>query len=102
MAEKEKINYIDIAKDILSNEISALKAVEKSFNEEFEKAVDFIYTTTGRIFVSGIGKSGQIGCKIKLVVKLRQFFHLLEFQVHLSIRLRQYTEILVHCDKMIC
>ena len=67
MAEKEKINYIDIAKDILSNEISALKAVEKSFNEEFEKAVDFIYTTTGRIFVSGIGKSGQIGCKIASV-----------------------------------
>jgi|SRR5690625_1043498 len=45
-------------------EISALQALKKSLGPSFDAAVDYLLQCTGRVAVSGIGKSGHIGRKI--------------------------------------
>lgn len=45
-------------------EAAAVAALESRLGEPFVRAVDAIYGATGRVIVSGIGKSGIIGRKI--------------------------------------
>ena len=54
----------EIAKRVFDIEIESLKAVSNSINDEFEKVVNAILKTTGKLVVIGIGKSGIIGKKI--------------------------------------
>ena len=58
------MNNIKIAKNVLKLELEGLQRVEKSFDKEFEKAVELVAKTKGRILISGLGKSGLIGRKI--------------------------------------
>lgn len=48
----------------LDKEIKALLSVRTLLGKDFIKAVDLLSRVRGRIVVSGIGKSGQIGMKI--------------------------------------
>ena len=74
MAEKEKnknsrnINgkdsILDIAKKVLKTEAEAVYALVERLNSDFEKAVDIIYSSKGRVVISGMGKSGLVGKKI--------------------------------------
>lgn len=57
-------NYKKIAKDVISTEISALKKLNKSFDNSFLKAIDLIAKCRGKIILAGIGKSGLISRKI--------------------------------------
>ncbi|RKX59523.1 MAG: KpsF/GutQ family sugar-phosphate isomerase [Thermodesulfobacteriota bacterium] len=52
------------AKEILEIEKQGLEEVIKNLDEAFEKAIDLILESKGRVVVSGIGKSGLIGRKI--------------------------------------
>jgi len=54
----------EIANRVIDIEIDSLKEVKKNLNKNFEKAVNFILKTKGRVVVMGIGKSGLIGRKI--------------------------------------
>ena len=54
----------EIAKRVFDIEIESLKAVSNSIDDEFEKVVNAILKTTGKLVVIGIGKSGIIGKKI--------------------------------------
>ena len=45
-------------------EAAAVAALESRLGEHFVRAVDAIHRATGRVIVSGIGKSGIIGRKI--------------------------------------
>ena len=52
------------AKRVLKAESEALLKVSDTLGEEFDRAISFLMSCDGRIIVSGMGKSGHIGCKI--------------------------------------
>ncbi|HWR58477.1 MAG TPA: KpsF/GutQ family sugar-phosphate isomerase [Thermodesulfovibrionales bacterium] len=58
------MNLIDIAKKVLKTEADAVAGLIEKLNSDFEKAVDMIYHSRGRVVVTGMGKSGIIGKKI--------------------------------------
>lgn len=66
MSEKpeNKKNPNQVAKDVISLEIESLRVVERSLDENFEKAVEMILNLRGRLIITGIGKSGIVGRKI--------------------------------------
>ena len=54
-----------IGQNVIEIEIKALNLLKKSISKvQFEKAVSYLYKTSGKIIISGIGKSGHIGSKI--------------------------------------
>ncbi|MBC8241764.1 MAG: KpsF/GutQ family sugar-phosphate isomerase [Alphaproteobacteria bacterium] len=55
---------IDSARRVLGNEASALLALAQSLGVEFIEALDILSAITGRVVVTGMGKSGHIGNKI--------------------------------------
>ncbi|HOF04608.1 MAG TPA: KpsF/GutQ family sugar-phosphate isomerase [Syntrophales bacterium] len=55
---------IQLAKDVLKIEAESIAGLIEKLNENFTRAVDTIYRSTGRVIVTGIGKSGLIGKKI--------------------------------------
>ena len=60
-------NTIDIKKvalDAIENELSAIKGLKQSINDDFESAVKLILRSEGRVIVTGIGKSAIIAQKI--------------------------------------
>ena len=59
---KDKI--LDVAKKVLKVEADAVRALIENLNSDFEKAVDMIYSSRGRVVITGMGKSGLVGKKI--------------------------------------
>ena len=59
-----KDGILDVAKKVLRTEAEAVLALIERLNSDFEKAVDIIYLSRGRVVVSGMGKSGLVGKKI--------------------------------------
>src|SRR4030066_1060906 len=57
-------NILDIAKRVLKIEADAVLALTERLNSNFEKAVEIIYGSKGRVVVTGMGKSGLVGKKI--------------------------------------
>ena len=55
---------LDIAKQVFETEAASLELVKNSLDENFTKAVDLMLKVTGRVVVTGMGKSGHIGAKI--------------------------------------
>ena len=54
----------EIAKKVFSIEIESLQAVANAIDDEFDKVVQAVLQTKGKLVVIGIGKSGIIGKKI--------------------------------------
>ncbi len=52
------------AYDVLEIEIEGLKTVQKKLGQSFVLAIELILQATGRVVITGIGKSGLIGRKI--------------------------------------
>lgn len=57
-------NILDIAKRVLKIESEAVLALSEKINSDFERAVEIIYNSKGRVVVTGMGKSGLVGKKI--------------------------------------
>ena len=57
-------NIIDIAKKVLKIEADAVAALAEKLDSTFEKAIDIIFESKGRVVVTGMGKSGLVGKKI--------------------------------------
>ena len=55
---------LDIAKESLTEQARALIKMAEELGGEFEKAVQLILNTRGRVVVCGMGKSGLVGQKI--------------------------------------
>ncbi|HEX8963838.1 MAG TPA: KpsF/GutQ family sugar-phosphate isomerase [Rhodocyclaceae bacterium] len=55
---------IAMAKRVLSIEAEAVTALAERLGPEFRRAVDLVLASSGRVIVSGIGKSGHIARKI--------------------------------------
>ena len=54
----------ELAKNAISVEISELISLKERIDERFEKAVDIIYQSTGKLIIVGIGKSAHVANKI--------------------------------------
>lgn len=61
---KKTDNLLDIAKKVLKTEAEAVLALTEKLNSDFEKAVEIIFKSRGRVVVTGMGKSGLVGKKI--------------------------------------
>ena len=59
-----KKEVIKEAKKVLNIELSSIKTISNSFNNEFYNAVNEIFISKGKVIVTGIGKSGHIANKI--------------------------------------
>ena len=60
----KKIDYKKIAKEVISLEIKALKKLQHSIDNNFNRAVDLIVNCQSKIILCGVGKSGIIANKI--------------------------------------
>ncbi len=61
MIEKK---LIEVGKKVVRIEADAVSSLQKSINKEFVKAVNVIYSSKGRVVLTGMGKSGLIARKI--------------------------------------
>lgn len=53
-----------VARQTIEREIEALKAMEHDLDDTLSLVLDVLQNTKGRVIVTGMGKSGHIGCKI--------------------------------------
>ena len=60
----KKIEYKNIAKNVINLEIKALQKLKKSLNQNFNKAVNAIVNCQSKVILCGVGKSGIIASKI--------------------------------------
>ena len=57
-------DIIKIAANVLKTEANELTRNAEILDGEFEKAVEVLYKTKGKVAVTGVGKSGHVGAKI--------------------------------------
>ncbi len=57
------VSDLDVARSVLSTEAAGLRALSASLDAAFGRAVDLLAGCTGRVVVSGMGKSGHIARK---------------------------------------
>ena len=62
--KKNNKKIINSANRTLSRELSSIKYLKSTFNNNFCEAVNIIYNTKGKIVITGVGKSAHIGNKI--------------------------------------
>ena len=60
----DKNLVLDVARKAIHTEALALKHLEASLGEAFVRAVEIILESKGKVIVTGMGKSGHVGCKI--------------------------------------
>lgn len=63
-ANTEADRDVAVAREVLGLEASGLRALAASLDESFSHAVALLATATGRVVVTGMGKSGHVGRKI--------------------------------------
>ncbi|WP_127112958.1 KpsF/GutQ family sugar-phosphate isomerase [Shimia sediminis] len=60
----DKPSYLDTARRVISTEARALDQLGDALGDEFDEAVELMLSATGRVIISGMGKSGHIARKI--------------------------------------
>jgi len=55
---------ISVARRVLRTEIAGLEALASELDDSFSQAVERLHSVTGRVIVSGMGKSGHVARKI--------------------------------------
>ena len=55
---------LGVARTVLATEAAGLRALADALDDRFRRAVDLLASATGRVVVSGMGKSGHVGRKI--------------------------------------
>lgn len=58
------INVKDVAIRCIEDEANALRSLIPQLDDEFDRVVELIWKCTGKVIVTGVGKSGHIGAKI--------------------------------------
>lgn len=60
----ETKNILELAKKVFDIEAQCILKLKERLDDRFEKAVEILYNTKGKVIVTGMGKSGLIGRKI--------------------------------------
>lgn len=60
----EGTRLLEVAREVLQIERDAIKRIADSLDSRFEQAVDVLLRCTGRVVLSGVGKSGAIARKL--------------------------------------
>ncbi len=55
---------VNAGRKVIAMEINGLQALADTLGEAFSQAIDILFKTKGKVIVTGIGKSGHIGCKL--------------------------------------
>jgi arabinose-5-phosphate isomerase len=55
---------LDVARSVLTTEAAGLRVLAEALDERFVRAVELLGAATGRVVVSGMGKSGHVARKI--------------------------------------
>ncbi len=63
-SNNRKVDFINIARNVLDIEIDSIKELSNNLNANFSKAVEVIMACKGRVILTGMGKSGIICKKI--------------------------------------
>ncbi|HEY0205213.1 MAG TPA: KpsF/GutQ family sugar-phosphate isomerase [Acetobacteraceae bacterium] len=58
------VDDVEVARSVLAAEAAGLRALAASLDHRFARAVERLAACTGRVVVSGMGKSGHVGRKI--------------------------------------
>ncbi|MBF0329399.1 MAG: KpsF/GutQ family sugar-phosphate isomerase [Nitrospirae bacterium] len=58
------MSILDIARKVLKTEADAVDALLSRLDNSFERTIDLIFSSKGRVIVTGMGKSGLVGKKI--------------------------------------
>lgn len=58
------VDIKEVAKKVIADEAEAIQNLADSIDDDFEKVVNLIYNSKGRVIVTGIGKSAIIAQKI--------------------------------------
>lgn len=64
LVSMEDVDYTSIARDVLENEIEALKVMKEALGSSFSQAISLLLSVQGRVIVTGMGKSGHVARKI--------------------------------------
>jgi arabinose-5-phosphate isomerase len=64
MATLSKLTPLELARRVLQTEADAVAALVSRLDDTFERAVEILTACTGRVIVTGMGKSGIIGRKL--------------------------------------
>lgn len=64
MTEIQNFSAKIVAKDVFKQEAQTLLDLAEALGGEFDQAIELIAKVTGRVIVTGMGKSGHIGAKI--------------------------------------
>ncbi|MBI5145139.1 MAG: KpsF/GutQ family sugar-phosphate isomerase [Candidatus Omnitrophica bacterium] len=57
------MNILKRAKQVLDIEAKAINCLKKNINQDFQKAINLVSSSRGRVVVTGVGKTGIIGQK---------------------------------------
>jgi arabinose-5-phosphate isomerase len=60
----DKTPFLDTARRVIRTEAAALNTLADSLDGSFKEGIDILMNATGRVIVTGIGKSGHIARKI--------------------------------------
>jgi len=63
-AAQPPADTLEHAKFVLTSEAEAITAMSTRLDAQFSRAIDLLLECTGKVVVTGMGKSGHIGCKI--------------------------------------
>ncbi len=58
------VNIKEIARKVIADESEAIRNLAQYIDDDFEKVVDLIYRSKGRVIITGIGKSAIVAQKI--------------------------------------
>ena len=61
---KKSLNRLEVGRQAMIAEATAIKLAAKRLDDSFEKALDVILESKSKLVVCGIGKSGRIGTKL--------------------------------------
>ena len=61
---KKSLSRLEVGRQAMMAEAAAIKLAAKRLDDSFEKALDVILESKGKLMVCGIGKSGHIGTKL--------------------------------------
>jgi arabinose-5-phosphate isomerase len=62
--QRVRSESMDVGRLAIATEIRGLERLATSIDAAFAHAVDILAAVTGRVVVTGMGKSGHVGCKI--------------------------------------